>query len=152
MAFAEINKAIAWSSQSTPKTSYPVDAFLVLHNGLESKEPVSTIARDQIWYVRGSVKAVSMPTPHLAGTLTNVHASNSNTGDLTSRPRVSVYVEIFPDGKLTISQLLDGDPIGGASPSHLQASDVSDRLIVAIGSTGVWTVGVARVPAAPIPQ
>jgi hypothetical protein len=151
MAFNEIVKAIQWSTQSSGQYHYDVAAYLVLHNGLASTEPVTTLRTDQVWYVRGNVYAVATPTPHLAGTLTNVQATNSD-GDLTAAPKRSVSVEIFPDGKLSVLQLINGKPTGGLPARQLHASDVMDNLMVAIDGSEVWTLGVARVPMVQIPQ
>jgi hypothetical protein len=149
MAFNEIAKAIQWSGQSTKQEAYPVIAYLVLHNGVASAEPVAAVRSDAVWYVHGVVWKVDTPTPHLAGVLDHLYGTN-HVGEMVQSDKITVSVQIFPNGKLTILRLINGNPIGGLPPTQLQASDVQDNLMVAIDGTEVWTLGVARVPHSPI--
>src|ERR1043166_3234630 len=130
MSFLEIVKAIQWNKQSGSKFKFPVNAYMIEHIGMPSKEPVASPRPDIVWYAFGSVFFASTPTPHLAGTLSHVQITDS-TGIMTSRPAASIQIQTFPDGKLLISKLVNGQPIGGMPPTQLQGTDVLDNLVTA---------------------
>ncbi|WP_437931148.1 hypothetical protein WMF37_18610 [Sorangium sp. So ce291] len=153
MAFNEIAKAIQWSNKTTSGDGeiYPVEAYFVLHAGSTSTEPVNYIRRDAVWYAHGTVQAVATPTPHLEGTLGTVYTASIQSRDPALSSGLSVRVQIFPDGQLSVQKLLHGTPIGGMPPTQLQTTDVRDNLMVAINGIEVWTLGVALLPHYPKP-
>jgi hypothetical protein len=147
MAFDEVKKAIAWSSQTKSQHSFPVHAYLSIHIGT----PDAWV--DKVTYAHGSVWAVDMPTPHLFGHLDSewLGANNGDMvkvgpqpGNLPHERRIDV--EIFPDGKLTYQLFMGGKPIGGMSPYTVQGASVNDVLITAVLGNDVITMGVELKP------
>lgn len=152
MPFNEVTQAIAWNQQSNSVDSFRVSASLTMHAGRTDNSPLQYTATDQVWYATGDVWAVVTPgvKPHLAGTLTQVSTTGS-TGSIEPKPRVSVGVEIYPDGTFTYQRLIDTNPAGGMPPTKLQMTDVKDVLLTGIDGNQVITVGVARQPKWAIP-
>jgi hypothetical protein len=153
MAFLEVIKAIQWSEQSTPKgVNFPVIAYLTEHIGQPSKEPVESSQQDILLYAFGEVYAVQTPSPHLAGILRSVQSTGSTGGrTMAARPKLSIGIQIFADGTLSISKRIDDTPIGGLPPTGVQGTDVADNLIIATKQNTAWTVGIERMPKAVVP-
>lgn len=144
MPCEEITKAIAWSKKSNDNEVFPVQAYLTIHNGMKSKEPIAGgAADDQVWYATGSVKAATSPNPHLSGTLSQVW-TNGSDGVMNTKPKLSVKVKIFADQTVTYQKLIDGQPIGGVQPAKFTATCVDDDLLTGLDGGMVVTVGVAR--------
>jgi hypothetical protein len=139
MAYGEIKACIALDN------SQRVVAYFVLHNGVEDSEPPKRGLPDQVWYARGSVTSQPTPTPHLAGNLSPVWATN-RLGIPIRKTRVSVSVEIYPDGKFTYLQRIGGNPVGGLPAKTVQMTDIGEVLIMGIDGNQVISVGVARDP------
>ncbi len=147
----EITQAIAWSQHPGSHDYGPVAAYFTLHNGLKSSEPINSTAADQVWYATGGVSAVSLPLPHLAGTL-DVSTNTGNPAAITPNAKLKLKVELYPDGTLRYQRLLDNQPVGGMPMTTVSATCVDDDLLTAIDGGQVLTAGVARQPAKDVPN
>jgi hypothetical protein len=147
MPCTEITNAIAWNKQSTGKKDFPVKAYFTTHFGYG--EPYKD-SRDAVHYASGNVVAVDQPSPHLAGTLKGAK-NNDQDGEMAPDAKLTYYVEIFPDGKLSYLMKLNGHPVGGMPATTVQATCVDNVLLTATQGSEVVAVGVSRQPEVGIP-
>lgn len=144
MSCAEFDAAISWSQQSTPTQEFPVIAYFSKHYGAVGG--LKDTPKDTVLYASGKVAAVAKPTPHLKGTLA-VAKNTDLDGQMVSDPKLTIDLEIYPDGSLSYLVKINGMPVGGMPPTKVKATCVNDVLLTATSGSEVVTVGVALKPA-----
>src|SRR4030095_17198421 len=115
MACTEITNAINWAKQNSSKKLFPVTAFFTKHTGVltDPNDPPPGPGRDHCWYAVGRV--ILNAAGHLVGDLQlYMNGGTSNTSEaIDKKPKMTVGVEIFPDGTVTYQHKLNFKPVGG---------------------------------------